>query len=162
VRFAGDYSHEFVGLPTSVAALAFIVLVAIINFRGIVDSLRVNAVLEVVRSGSGIPTRTFSAIALLAIANGALLNMIMASRLLYRIGRERVMPQPFGRGHPVRRTPWVAIVFVTSVAMLVIRGAVREARNRRGSHRRSSCSPCSAWLPSGLPEALPSRGKVDR
>jgi amino acid transporter len=230
--FGGDYLHVFVGIPTTAAALAFIVVVALVNFRGIVESMKANVLLtlvelsglaiiiaigawalgqgnadfgrnfefkhgespalavlagttlafyaligfedsanvaeetqdprrsfpfalfvgiliaggiyvlvtltasmvvptaelansdgpllEVVRRGSGIPTRAFSAIALLAIANGALINMIMASRLLYGMAEERVMPPAFGRVHPRRRTPWVSIIFTTGVAMLLI------------------------------------------
>jgi amino acid transporter len=76
--------------------------------------------LEVVRAGSDIPTRAFSAIALLAIANGALLNMIMASRLLYGMAQEGVMPPAFGRVHRTRQTPWIAIVFATAISMLLI------------------------------------------
>jgi amino acid transporter len=230
--FAGDYLRVFVDIPTTGAALAFIVVVAAVNFRGIVESMKANIVLtlveltglaiiiaigawalghgnadlgrnfefkhgvspalavlsgttlafyaligfedsanvaeetidprrsfpfalfaglliaggtyvlvtftasmvvptralagsdgpllEVVRRGSDVPTHVFSAIALLAIANGALINMIMASRLLYGMAEERVMPQIFGRIHPRRRTPWVSIVFATAVSMLLI------------------------------------------
>jgi basic amino acid/polyamine antiporter, APA family len=76
--------------------------------------------LEVVRDGSSIPTRVFSAIALLAIANGALINMIMASRLLFGMSREEIMPGVLGRAHEGRRTPWVAIIFTTLIAVVLI------------------------------------------
>ena len=59
--------------------------------------------LEVVsRARSGSRTKVFSAIGLLALANGALINMIMASRLLYGMSREGVLPKPFSRAS--RRT----------------------------------------------------------
>jgi amino acid transporter len=76
--------------------------------------------LEVVREGSSIPTRLFSAIALLAVANGALINMIMASRLLYGMAKEQVILEALGRVHEQRRTPWVAIIFTTAIAMVLI------------------------------------------
>ena len=76
--------------------------------------------LEVVREGSSVPTRLFSAIALLAVANGALINMIMASRLLYGMANERIVPRPFARVHETRRTPWIAIIFTTALAMILI------------------------------------------
>jgi APA family basic amino acid/polyamine antiporter len=73
--------------------------------------------LEVVKQGPlGIDPKVFSAIGLLALSNGALINMIMASRLLYGMGRERVVPGPFARVHSGRRTPWVAILFTTAIA----------------------------------------------
>jgi amino acid transporter len=77
--------------------------------------------LEVVREGPlGIPPRLFSAIALLAVANGALINLIMASRLVYGMSREGIVPKALGRVHEGRRTPWVAILFTASLAALLV------------------------------------------
>jgi basic amino acid/polyamine antiporter, APA family len=76
--------------------------------------------LEVVERASDIPTKVFSAIALLAIANGALINLVMASRLLYGMSNEGILPRAFSTVHPDRRTPWVAIVFTTLLAVLLI------------------------------------------
>jgi basic amino acid/polyamine antiporter, APA family len=73
--------------------------------------------LEVVRQGPlGLSTTMFSVIALFALANGALINMIMASRLVYGMAEERIVPGMFGRLLPQRRTPWFAIVFTTLIA----------------------------------------------
>src|SRR5690606_12234432 len=41
------------------------------------------ALLEVVRVGGGVPLDLFALIGLFAVANGALINLVMASRLLY-------------------------------------------------------------------------------
>ena len=77
--------------------------------------------LEVVQQGPlGIPEELFSAIGLFALANGALINMIMASRLLYGMSEEGVVPRPFGAVDPVRRTPWVAIAFTTALALALV------------------------------------------
>ena len=77
--------------------------------------------LEVVRQGPlGIDTKLFAAIGLLALANGALINMIMASRLLYGMAEEGVVPRVLGRVHPRRRTPWVAIAFTTAIGVVLI------------------------------------------
>ena len=49
--------------------------------------------LEVVRvSGTGLPPELFSLIALVAVANGALLTSVMASRLLYGMARDGLVP----------------------------------------------------------------------
>jgi len=73
--------------------------------------------LEVVKQGPlGIDTKLFSAIGLLALSNGALINMIMASRLLYGMSREGVLPKPLATVSSSRQTPWVAIIFTTLVA----------------------------------------------
>lgn len=76
---------------------------------------------EVVRLGPlAVDERIFSAIALFALANGALINMVMASRLLYGMGRQGILPRAFTRVLPGRRTPWVAIIFTTVLAMLLV------------------------------------------
>ncbi|KAA0097866.1 APC family permease [Mycolicibacterium sp. P1-18] len=70
-------------------------------------------------SGVGIPDWVFSAIALVAVANGALLTMIMSSRLSYGMAEQGLLPAVLARVLPNRRTPWVAIVSTTVVAMLL-------------------------------------------
>jgi len=231
--FGGDYLGEFITVPTAIAALVFVVVVALVNFRGISESVRLNVgltvvelvgllliiligvatiaagdanpgrnfefssdpsvplailggaalsfyaligfedsvnvaeecqnpsrtfprvlfgglllagilyflvtfmasavvpagalsesdgpLLEVVRQGAlGIPEKLFSAIALLAVANGALINLIMASRLLFGMSKQGIIPGAFGRVHPRRHTPWVAIIFTTALCMVLI------------------------------------------
>ena len=59
-------------------------------------------------------------IAMFAVANSALINMLMASRLLYGMARQDVLPPVLGRVHRGRRTPWVAIVFTTAIAVGLI------------------------------------------
>ncbi|WP_418155430.1 APC family permease [Actinoalloteichus caeruleus] len=77
--------------------------------------------LEVVRAGApAFPLIVFSAIAICAVTNSALMNMLMASRLLYGMARERIIPGRFGLVHPRRRTPWVAIVVTTAVAVVLV------------------------------------------
>jgi amino acid transporter len=74
--------------------------------------------LEVVRaSGLNIPPKVFAFIALVAVANGALLTMIMASRLTYGMACLGLLPEPLSRVLPQRRTPWVAIIATTVVAI---------------------------------------------
>jgi APA family basic amino acid/polyamine antiporter len=231
--FGGDYLKEFVSIPTVLAALVFIVVVAAINFRGISESVKLNValttievlgllliivialaamvngdgdvgrafefkegesvvgamvggaalafyaligfedsvnvaeecerperdypralfaglliagaiylavsalasmivptdklaestgpLLEVVQVGPlSVSTKLFAAIALFAVANGALINMIMASRLTYGMSRQGIVPRIFGVVHPGRRTPLAAILFTTALAMILI------------------------------------------
>ena len=74
--------------------------------------------LEVVRaSGLSIPPQLFAFIALVAVANGALLTMVMASRLAYGMARMSLLPGPLSRVLPKRRTSWVAIIASTLVAI---------------------------------------------
>ena len=85
------------------------------------DDRHGGALLEVVDQGPlGIPEKLFAAIGLLALSNGALINMIMASRLLYGMAQEGVMPRPFAKVLPGRRTPWTAILFTSSIAAVLV------------------------------------------
>ncbi|WNG89234.1 APC family permease [Mycobacterium sp. ITM-2016-00317] len=76
--------------------------------------------LEVVSaSGVGVPDWLFSLIALIAVANGALLTMIMSSRLGFGMAEQGLLPDVLSRVLPNRRTPWVAILATTAVSMLL-------------------------------------------
>ncbi len=76
--------------------------------------------LEVVRVADvGIPPTVFSAVALIAVANGALLTMIMASRLTFGMARDGLLPTSLSKVLPGRQTPWAAIVATTVVAVVL-------------------------------------------
>jgi len=82
--------------------------------------------LEVVKLGPlAVPTKLFAAIALFALANTILINMITASRLLYGMGDEGILPGVFSRILPGRRTPLAGILFSSLVAVgLVLTGGL--------------------------------------
>jgi APA family basic amino acid/polyamine antiporter len=92
--------------------------------------------LEVVERGTlPVPTKLFAAIALLAVSNGALINMIMASRIVYGMSDQGVVPSVFSRVHEGRRTPWIAILFTVSIALvlLAVLGGNPDALDTLGS-----------------------------
>ncbi|MFI6387342.1 APC family permease [Nonomuraea sp. NPDC050547] len=77
--------------------------------------------LEVVKvAGLAFPPKLFALIALLAVGNTALINMLMASRLVYGMARQRIIPPFFGTVHPTRSTPWIAIVFTIAIAAILV------------------------------------------
>ena len=77
--------------------------------------------LDVVNAaGVSFPPKVFALIALLAICNTALINMIMASRLLYGMANEGIVPKALARVHAGRRTPYVAIIFTVLIALVLI------------------------------------------
>ncbi|MGV0790242.1 APC family permease [Mycolicibacterium sp. XJ1819] len=77
---------------------------------------------EVVKAGApGLPIDTLLPfITMFAVSNTALINMLMASRLIYGMARQYVLPPVLGRVHPRTRTPWVAIIFTTLIAFGLI------------------------------------------
>jgi APA family basic amino acid/polyamine antiporter len=77
--------------------------------------------LKVVQAGApNFPVWIFGFITMFAVANSALINMLMASRLVYGMSREHVLPPILGKVHPTRRTPYVAIGFTTLLAFGLI------------------------------------------
>jgi amino acid transporter len=77
--------------------------------------------LKVVQAGApNFPIGIFGFITMFAVANSALINMLMASRLVYGMSREHVLPPVLGKVHATRRTPYVAIGFTTLLAFALI------------------------------------------
>ena len=77
--------------------------------------------LKVVQAGApDFPVEIFGFITMFAVANSALINMLMASRLVYGMSREHVLPPVLGMVHPTRRTPYIAIGFTTLLALALI------------------------------------------
>lgn len=77
--------------------------------------------LKVVEAGApNFPIAVFGFITMFAVANTALINMLMASRLVYGMSREHVLPAVLGKVHPSRRTPYIAIGFTSLLAFALI------------------------------------------
>lgn len=77
-------------------------------------------------SGVQIPGWLFALVALVAIANGALLTSIMSSRLAYGMAEQQLLPTVLSRLLPGRRTPWVAIAVTTGLsAVLAVFGTLQ-------------------------------------
>lgn len=77
--------------------------------------------LKVISAGApGFPLGIFGLITMFAVGNSALINMLMASRLVYGMSREGVLPPVLGRVHHGRRTPYVAIAVTSLLAFGLI------------------------------------------
>ncbi|AKU17096.1 APC family permease [Luteipulveratus mongoliensis] len=87
--------------------------------------------INVVQTGApGIPAdRILPFISMFAVANSALINMLMASRLLYGLAKQDVLPRPLAKVHPTRRTPWVAILFTTAIAFGLIAYVTSQSKS---------------------------------
>jgi amino acid transporter len=79
------------------------------------------------RAAPALPPVVFTAITLFAVANTALVNYVTASRLLYGMARQGLLPARFGDVHAGRRTPHVAILALLLVAApLALMGTIGE------------------------------------
>ncbi|MGX6448391.1 APC family permease [Patulibacter sp. S7RM1-6] len=80
-----------------------------------------NPLIEIAQLGPlSVPVKLFAVIGVLALANGALINMIMASRLTYGMSRQGIIPRLFSKVHAGRQTPLTAIVFTTILGVVLL------------------------------------------
>jgi basic amino acid/polyamine antiporter, APA family len=85
----------------------------------------ITAVME--RAAPSIPPVVFTAITLFAVANTALVNYVTASRLIYGMARQGLLPTRLGSVHAARRTPHIAVaVLFLVLAPLALLGTIAE------------------------------------
>ncbi len=103
-----------------VYVLVSIIAVALVPIGDLKESK--TPLVDVVEAAApGLPIDTlFPFITMFAVSNTALINMLMASRLIYGMARQHVLPPVLGSVHKTRRTPWVAILFTTTIAFGLI------------------------------------------
>ena len=92
------------------------------------------ALLEVIRAGIlpisvSVMVTVFAVIAMIAITNTTLVQVVTQSRILYGMAREDVVPGAFAKVHASRRSPWIALIFsaIVVVSLLVIGSLLNEA-----------------------------------
>jgi APA family basic amino acid/polyamine antiporter len=115
------------GLTAFVYVLVSITAVAVVPVGELADSA--TPLLEVVRQGApGVPVDViYPFLSMFAVANTALINMMMASRLVYGMAKHEVLPPQLGKVLARRRSPWAAIVFTTLVAFGLVWGVTQVA-----------------------------------
>lgn len=109
------------GITGVIYVLVSITAVALVPVDQLVGGEK-SALTQVVATGApGLPfDKIFPFIGMFAVANSALINMLMASRLVYGMSRQEVLPPGLGLVHKTRQTPWVAIIFTTLIAFALI------------------------------------------
>lgn len=83
------------------------------------------AVME--RAAPWIPSMVYTVVTIFAVANTALINFVMGSRLVFGMARQGFLPKPLAKIHPTRHTPHVAAVAIfVAVSVLVSVGDVSQ------------------------------------
>jgi amino acid transporter len=110
------------GITGTIYILVSITAVALVPVGNLTNDDLPEALIQVVQAGApNFPMdKIFPFIAMFAVANSALINMLMASRLLYGMANQDVLPRVLGRVHRARRTPYVSILFTTIIAIGLI------------------------------------------
>ncbi|KQX06667.1 MULTISPECIES: APC family permease [unclassified Leifsonia] len=108
------------GIAAIIYVLVSITVVALVPIGQLVGS-ETPLVTAVETAAPGFPINDLLPfISMFAVANTALINMMMASRLLYGMSRQNVLPPFLAKVAPKRRTPWAAILFTTALAVGLI------------------------------------------
>ena len=123
------------GITGTIYVLVSITAVALVPVGTLANPEEGSALVQVVAAGApDFPfDKVFPWIGMFAVANSALINMLMASRLLYGMANQDVLPRVFGKVHPTRRTPWVSIIFTTLISFGLITYVVRATGSEGGA-----------------------------
>jgi len=79
------------------------------------------------RAAPIIPPILFTGITIFAVANTGLVNYVTASRLLYGMARQNLLPDHLGKVHRRRRTPYIAILVLFLILVpLALMGTIAE------------------------------------
>src|SRR5688500_6941077 len=122
------------GLVTSLVIVTLLYVavsvtaVSVVDYRTLADPTTRPPLTQLVRTAAPwLSGWVFTVLTLSAVANTALINYIMGSRLLYGMARQGLVPGPLGRVHARRRTPHVAIVtLLVVVVTLALSGGVEQ------------------------------------
>ncbi|MDB5683300.1 MAG: hypothetical protein JWM38_164 [Sphingomonas bacterium] len=83
--------------------------------------------LVIERAAPWFPAAGFTLITIAAVANTALVNYVMGSRLLYGMARQGLLPAGLATVHPTRQTPHIAIgVLLVIVVALQFAGDIQQ------------------------------------
>jgi amino acid transporter len=134
------------GIAVIIYMLVAISVVTVLSSAQIdeVNKAAGRTLLEVVKVGSpDFPIdKVFPFLACFAVANTSLINMMMASRLLYGLANQDVLPRALGKVSPNSRAPWVGIIFSTVLAL----GLIVYVANRSDSDIVINLSNTTALL----------------
>ena len=119
------------GIAVILYMLVAVSVVAVLTPDQIGNANEGGVLLDVVSKGApDFPIdNVFPFLAVFAVANTALINMLMASRLIYGMARQDVLPRPLASLLPRRQTPWAGIAFTTLLALGLIAYVTSQANS---------------------------------
>lgn len=108
-------------LTLVISTLIYIAVVSVVVLAVPMEDLtKSSAPLALIFRSSGSNAEgVFSAIAVIATLNGVLIQMIMASRILYGLGKQKSLPPLLAKVHPRTHTPVNATVLVVAIILLL-------------------------------------------
>ena len=117
-----------VAAVTVIYVLVSIAAISVVAYADLRTRRRALSLAQITRvAAPWLPHHVYTGITLFAVANTALMNFIMGSRLIYGMSRQGLLPPVLGLVHNTRRTPHVAILTLAAiVSILAFSGDISE------------------------------------
>jgi len=124
-----NVAEEVINAPRTIGrAIASVVVLSTLIYVGVAFvAVRTVAPAELAASNAPltlvfeqlthVPPQVMSLVAMLAVVNGALIQIIMAARVLYGLAREHELPKFLGEVHPVTKTPLKGTLLIGAVVL---------------------------------------------
>ncbi len=115
-----------VGCVTIIYILVSIAAVSVVPYGSLANPQNGVALAQITKvAAPWVPPQVYTGITLFAVANTALMNFIMGSRLIYGMSRQELLPKFLGVVHAGRKTPHRAIfTLAIIVAVLAFAGDI--------------------------------------
>ena len=117
-----------VACVTVVYVLVSIAVISVVPYADLANSQKGAPLAQITKvAAPWLPHQIYTGITLFAVANTALMNFIMGSRLVYGMARQGLLPATLGAVHVTRRTPHIAILALAAiVSILAFSGDISE------------------------------------
>ena len=121
VKQPGNTLPRAIILTLTIATLAYIVVVSVVVLTVPMNTLSTSAapLALMFEEAGGATGSLFDVIASIATINGVLIQMIMASRVLYGLASQGSLPSAIAYINPVTRTPLVATALVVVIIFIL-------------------------------------------
>jgi basic amino acid/polyamine antiporter, APA family len=113
---------------TIIYLLVSIAAISVVSYADLANSQKGAPLAQITKvAAPWLPHQIYTGITLFAVANTALINFIMGSRLVYGMARQGLVPAALGAVNRARRTPHVAILALAAiVSVLAFSGDIGE------------------------------------
>ena len=113
---------------TVIYVLVSIAAVSVVPYTELADTQKGAPLAQIIKvAAPWLPHQIYTGITLFAVANTALINFIMGSRLVYGMAKQGLLPSRLGAVNRSRRTPHVAILVLAAiVSILAFSGDIAE------------------------------------
>jgi basic amino acid/polyamine antiporter, APA family len=113
---------------TVVYVLVSVAAISVVSYTDLANSQKGAPLAQIIKvAAPWLPHQIYTGITLFAVANTALINFIMGSRLVYGMARQGLLPSPLGVVNRSRHTPHAAILVLAAVvSVLAFSGDIAE------------------------------------